>query len=935
MDKPPAPVSIAQLLAVIDELARELHPGRQQHAGLDSRFDRDLGFDSLTRVELLARLETRFTLSLPEEQVVGAETPRQLLAVLMQAGPAARPDAAQRAAHILPDVLPAATGAPPGLAQTLEDVLQWHAERQPQRPHVIFLHGDETAETLDYRSLAEDAARVGSALRRVGIAPGQCVALMQPSGLDFFRCFAGILHAGAVPVPLYPPARPALLEDHLRRQAGILRNCEAPVLLTFDAVRPLAGLLPGLAPALRHVLTPADLLGGSHAVTAAAPLTANDLALIQYTSGSTGEPKGVALTHANLLANIRAWGQAVRLDAGDVCVSWLPLYHDMGLIGAWLGALYHGYPLVLMSPLDFLARPERWLWAIHRYRGTVTAAPNFAFELCLRRLAEQDLAGLDLSTWRFAANGAEPVSPLTLQRFAERFAPCGLRAETLAPVYGLAECTVGLAVTPPGRGMRVDRILREPFATAARAEPAAADAPDALQFPSCGLPLPGHALRVVDRQGQVLGERAVGLLQFRGPSATAGYYRNPAASAALIHDGWLDTGDYAYLADGELYLCGRAKEMIIRGGRNVYPYELEQATGELPGVRKGCVAAFGVAQPGGDGERLVVVAETRERDPAARQALVQRIAGLGADLLGLPPDEVVLAAPHTVPKTSSGKIRRTELRARYLAGSLAQAQRAPWLQVTRLAAAGLPGRMRRAVAGTAGRARGLWAWAVLCLHLPAALAALWLLPRPAWRWGSCRVLARSCLRLAGYRIDTTGLAHLPDGSCVLVANHASYLDGLVLAAALPAPVRFVAKGELAGHRLLGPLLSRLGARFVDRLDARRSVADARELAEAARHGPPLLFFAEGTFQRAPGLLPFRLGAFQTAAVAGIPVLPVALAGTRSLLPDGDWLPHPAALQVTLCAPLQAAGTGWHDLIGLRDATHAAVLAHCGEPALPG
>ncbi len=941
MDKPPVPPGEAALIAVIDALANELHPGRRTRTGLDSRIDHDLGFDSLTRVELLARLEKRFGMALPEEEVIGADTPRQLLALLQRQarrapGATALRPPAERAGRAPPPTPPHLAVSPPGVAPTLQAVLAWHAARQPQRTHVSFLQADEAAETLDYRSLADAAAAAGGALRRAGVQPGQCVAIMLPSGLDFFRCFFGALHAGAVPVPLYPPARPALLEDHLRRQAGILRNCEAPVLLTFDAVRPLARLLPGLAPALRQVLTPADLLGG--AGTPAAPVAQNpdDLALIQYTSGSTGQPKGVALTHANLLANIRAWGQALRLDAGDVAVSWLPLYHDMGLIGAWLGALYQGYPLVLMSPLDFLARPERWLWAIHRYRGTVSAAPNFAFELCVHRLADVDLDGLDLSTWRFAANGAEPVSPATLTRFTERFAPYGFAPETLAPVYGLAECTVGLTVTPPGRGPRIDRIRREPFATASRAEAADAADPAALRFVSCGLPLPGHELRVVDADDRALDERSVGRLQFRGPSATAGYYRNPGASAGLFHGDWLDTGDFAYLAEGELYLCGRAKEMIIRGGRNVYPYELEQAAGELPGVRKGCVAAFGASDPGGDGsERLVVVAETRERGAAARAELQRRIAALGSDLLGLPPDEVVLAPPHTVPKTSSGKIRRAELRSRYLAGTLAQTQRAPWLQVLRLALAGLPGRLQRHTGRLADRLHGLWAWAMLGLHLPATFAALWLLPRTTQRWAACRLLARSCLRLSGYRCERRMLAPLPDGPCVLVANHASYLDGLVLAAILPRQVRFVAKGELAGGGLLHAVLTRLGTRFVDRLDARRSVADARELADSAREPPPLLFFAEGTFEREPGLRPFRLGAFQTAAVARIPVVPLALAGTRRMLPDGDWLPHAAPLRLTVCAPLPPGGSDWAALIRLRDEAQAAILAHCGEPALPG
>src|SRR5690606_22937646 len=337
-----------------------------------------------------------------------------------------------------------ATPRLPESAATLVEVLEWHVVRHPERIHVRFLVDDDNVQTLSCGQLHEAATRFAGSLVALGVRPGDCVALMLPSGLDFFRCFFGILFAGAVPVPMYPPARPNQIEEHLRRQAGILRNCEARVLITFDRVRPLARMLAGLVPTLAHVSTPDTLAAAASAALPPQPLRSAALGLIQYTSGSTGDPKGVALSHANLLANIRAWGRAAALGPQDVCVSWLPLYHDMGLIGTWLGSLYHGCTLVLMSPLDFLARPERWLWAIHRYRGTITAAPNFAFELCVKRLADAELDGLDLSSWRLAANGAEPVSPDTLARFAAAFARYGLDGHNLMPVYGLAECAVGL-----------------------------------------------------------------------------------------------------------------------------------------------------------------------------------------------------------------------------------------------------------------------------------------------------------------------------------------------------------------------------------------------------------------------------------------------------------------------------------------------------------
>ncbi|HEU0201848.1 MAG TPA: AMP-binding protein [Burkholderiaceae bacterium] len=293
----------------------------------------------------------------------------------------------------------------------------------------------------------------------------------------------------------------------------------------------VARLLQARVPGLRHVITPQQLAAGDTARTDSDSFTpvllsGEDIAFIQYTSGSTGSPKGVVLTHANLLPNIRAMQQAVAASPRDVFVGWLPLYHDMGLIGAFLGSLYVGFPLVVMSPLAFLAKPERWLRAIHRYRGTLSAGPNFAYELCLKRIDDAALAGLDLSSWRLAFNSAEAVSPDTVLRFAQRFARYGLRPEAITPVCGLAEAAVGLLFPPLGRGPLIDRIDRETFARAGRAIPAAGDT-NAQRFVACGRPLAGHTIRIVDDAGREVGERIEGRLEFKGPSATQGYFRNP------------------------------------------------------------------------------------------------------------------------------------------------------------------------------------------------------------------------------------------------------------------------------------------------------------------------------------------------------------------------------------------------------------------------
>jgi 1-acyl-sn-glycerol-3-phosphate acyltransferase len=921
----------AALLEVVRRLATELHAQRAPSAPatLDSALDRDLGFDSLSRVELLARIEHAFGVSLSEQLLASAETPRDLLRAVLGAHAARRPAAAPRSRAAAPQ---AAHGTPRS-AQTLTEVLDWHVQAHPRRTHV-YLYGDGDApQEISYAALRDGARAVAAGLQRHGLRPGQTVAIMLPTGREYLYSFFGILLAGAIPVPIYPPVRPSQLEEHLRRHGGILANARAVLLITVAQAKPVARLLKAQVETLQRVLTPGELARSREAFSAPA-VRAQDTAFLQYTSGSTGAPKGVILTHANLLANIRAMGEAVHADATDVFVSWLPLYHDMGLIGAWLGSLYHACTVVLMSPLAFLSHPHRWLWAIHEHRGTLSAAPNFGYEFCLSKIDEADLQGLDLGSWRMAFNGAEPVSPRTLRRFTQRFARYGFRREAMAPVYGLAEAAVGLAFPPLGRGPLIDHIRRAPFASRGQALPAREPGSDTLEFVACGQPLPGYQIRIVDPAGHELPERREGRLQFRGPSATSGYFRNPDATRRLFDGDWLDSGDLAYVAGGDVYLTGRSKDIIIRGGRNLYPYELEEAVGELPGIRKGCVAVFGSPDPGSGTERLILVAETRETDPDAREALAQRVRAITTDLLGLAPDEVVLAPLHAVLKTSSGKIRRGAVRELYQRGRLARGSRALWWQLTRVALASLGPRWRRARRRLADMAFAAWAQGVFWSLAPPVWLAIAVLPARRWRWAVMRTGAQALFRLTRVPLHITGIENLPeDRACVLIANHASYLDGIVLVATLPRELGFVAKAEL-GRRLVPRLfLRRIGAEFVERFDHRQGVADARRTAQVLHGGRSLCFFPEGTFERMPGLAPFHMGAFVVAAQAGAPVVPIVIRGTRSVLRSDSWFPHRAPVSVHIGAPILPQGGDWAGAVRLRDAARAAILDHLGEPDL--
>ena len=918
-----------KLLAVVAEVAREARPHVDAHVALDSSLERELGLDSLARVELVLRLEREFGSSLPEQALAAAETPRDLLRFLLaSAGQAPRAADASVATLVQPEGV-----RPPAQARTLTEALEYHVERQPERL-TVFLYEEGKETSLTYRALWEGALGYAARLAATGLQPGQPVAIMLPTCKEYLYSFYGVLLAGGVPVPLYPPARLTTIEDHMTRHVGILKSCGATLMITIPEAKALAWLLRAQVESLRLVLVPADFNDFSGKKIKPVHGKSGDIGFLQYTSGSTGNPKGVVLSHANLLVNVQAMGAAVRAGPADVFVSWLPLYHDMGLIGGCFATMFLGFPVVLMSPLAFLSRPSAWLRAIHRHRGTISGGPNFSYELCLRRIADQDMEGIDLSSWRFAFNGAEPVSPDTITAFSERFAKWGFRKNSTSPCYGLAECTVGVAFTPPGEPWRMDLLQREIFSKTGEAVPADPADPSPLKVVGCGQVIQDHDLRVVDAAGLELPDRQEGLLQFRGPSATSGYYRNPEATRELFSGGWVNTGDRAYLSGGMVYITGREKDIIIRGGRNISPYELEQAAGNLAGVRRGCVAVFGSLDKASGTERLVVIAEMREAGTERHDDVRRMINELAVSLIGAPADDIVLAPPATVPKTSSGKIRRVAAREFYERGASSVKPQAVWLQFARLVLAGAMPQLRRGRRTLLGLLFALRGYLVFGALFPFVFLAAMLVPgRTCWNVG--RNVARAFLQLSGIPVVVRGLENLPEGRpAVLAVNHTSYLDAVVLLSLLDyRGYAFVAKRELEGNFWMRTLLSGFGTRFVERFDIAKSAEQANELAAAAKRGDSLIAFPEGILKRATGLLPFRTGAFQAAAQAGIAVVPVALRGVRSVLRDGTWYLRRASVAVTFGEPIAPQGDDWNAAVRLRDQVRAEILRHCGEPDL--
>jgi fatty-acyl-CoA synthase len=966
-----------RVLEIVRGLLQELGSfGALPILNAGSHLDRELGLGSLERVELLARLETEFSVRLPDRAASEASTPEDLARLILEAPQAESSDegafSALRASATTQRSHTEAGAAGPFAAQTLIDVLRFRASHDAQRAHLLISEDSEGAvreRTLTFGELYAAAQRVAAELARRGVPPGGRVAMMLPTSRAFFVSYAGILLAGAIPVPIYPPFRADRIEEYAARQSAILNNAEVSMLLTFRRAEAVAHLLKPRVRSLASVADAEKLIDAADKAPPPAPgaLPAHlsgsrvrksaDIALLQYTSGSTGDPKGVILTHANLLANMRAIGEAVQLGPGDVGVSWLPLYHDMGLIGAWLTLLLFGVPLAVMSPLAFLTRPERWLWAFHKHHGTISAAPNFAYELCVRKVADKDIQGLDLRSWRAALNGAEPVNPETLERFAARFAKYGFRREAQLPVYGLAESALAVTVPPLNRGPLVDRVEREAFTTHGAATPAQPAAASVISFVSSGRALPNHEVSIVNEKGNEVPDRTEGFLWFRGPSATTGYFQNPPATDALFPAGratsnnefaWVNSGDRAYRADGEIYVTGRVKDIIIKSGRNLYPHEVEELAARVDGLRKGCIVAFGLKDESSGTEKLVVVAEVKERDPKRHPAIAKAVTDQVSQGLGLPPDRVELLPLGSIPKTSSGKLRREETKQLFLNDELRATKAPAWIQFIRLGARSGLREVGQTVAAGFGRVLevfyGLYFGIAFLLWIVPTWAVVSVITdsRAAGRF-TCLAL-KSLFAVIGCPVRVIGKEHLETpGAKIFASNHTSYFDVLPLMLGLGVTYRFVAKMEVLSMPFIGTFLRQMDHLSFNRTDPNSRLRQADEMEEILRRGESVFVFPEGTFTPDEGIRPFQLGAFKTAVATGAPIIPVSLAGTRRFLRDGTYLPRPTSVTITLSAPIypqQERGakdggewSNWHEIIHLRDETRAAIARHVPEPLL--
>ncbi len=546
---------------------------------------------------------------------------------------------------------------------TLPDRIEQASARSGE---LTFVTGDDV-DRVPYGRLHDEARAMAAALQARGVAPGAHVAMLGPTSRPFVTAVQAVWLCGATLVVLPLPMRLGSLEEFVEQTRTRIAAAGTDLVVVDPDLAPFLAPTAGDPP---QVLL-SDLLPGPGRPTAAdldrPRVDPDSLAVLQFTSGSTAEPKGVMLPHRAVCANLDGVCQAGELDRDrDVLVSWLPLYHDMGLVGFVMIPLTTAVNGVLARPQDFLGAPIRWMQWLSEFKGTATAGPNFSWVLAARAL--RTASDLDLSPLRIGLNGAEPVDPDQVEEFVAQGRRFGLRPRAVFPAFGMAEVVIGGTFPKPLDGLRTDCVDRLVLATEGYASEREPGTPGSRRLARLGRPLPGLDMRIVDPgTGRAMGEREVGELQLRGDSVTSGSYNNPEATRAAVEDGWRRTGDLAYTIDGELVVCGRIKDVIIVGGRNVFPEDIEKAVSTIDSIRAGNVIAFGV-----EGHRhregVVVVAESRTDDPElTRKFVAERV----RETVGLPAKEIVLVAPGSLPKTSSGKLQRSLCRRQYLDATLA------------------------------------------------------------------------------------------------------------------------------------------------------------------------------------------------------------------------------------------------------------------------
>ncbi len=535
-----------------------------------------------------------------------------------------------------------------------------------------------------YSDILDRIKTSAATLQQSGVKPGDRVAVILPTSIQFFDAFLGAQLAGGVPTALYPPFRLGKLDEYFARLREMLNRVGARYLITDSRIKKLLGSATTVE-SLAKVFDAKELCESASAKPSdwkMVDIKEDDPVFLQFSSGTTLKPKAVQVSHVNLIENLKMMGNtldAVYRDGTEAdrgCVSWLPLYHDMGLVGCLYLGLSYPATITYMGPEMFVGFPAMWLQAMSKYKAVISTAPNFAYGLCLHKVKDKEMEGVDLSNWLLALNGAEPIDTDTMNRFAERFARWGFRKDALTPVYGLAEAGLGVTFSTIGQEPIVVEFDRDLLSTEGRAARGTG-----RKLPSVGKPLPGLSVEIRDPEGIAVPETWVGRIFVSGPSITKGYYNDPEMTADILGaDGWLNTGDLGFFFEGNLYIAGRAKDLIILRGRNYAPQEFEDPLYELEGIRLGCSVAVSSTVEG-QGEQLIILAEKDARSDRKDEEVAADIRARLLATVSMEPWHVEMLEPGTLPRTSSGKLRRSEALRQFLAGELTPPEKVTTLRI--------------------------------------------------------------------------------------------------------------------------------------------------------------------------------------------------------------------------------------------------------------
>lgn len=522
---------------------------------------------------------------------------------------------------------------------TLLEGAQYWAQERPNQLAFYFIDLENHLVLRSFSQILENSRRFGRLLHEKGVSRGDRVMISFDTCPELIEAFLGCQWLGAVPCLVDYASGKSWKDKLIVKMKAVGARC----IVTGEDSRSEVEL------ALGNEVNPFVV-------------SPDDLVFIQFTSGTTSAPKAVSIQQRALLANVKSMGLSGQWVDNEVMVGWLPLFHDMGLVATTLSFFLHGLPTVLMPPAAFLLQPSRWFWAIHHFRGTSSFSPNFGYQLSIKRIQENEIRGLDLSSWVNAYNAAELIHLETIQNFFKKFSFYGFKQESMIPAYGMAEMVVGVACHDRNQPIFLDTISRSRLSLERKAIPVGADDPEARTLVGVGSIFDDHEIRIVNEKGQRLGDREEGEILLRGPSLAQGYFNNVEATSEVFREGWLWTGDLGYLVGDQLFICGRNKDLIIKAGENHHPDLLEHAASGVMGVRDGCVAAVGVDNIKTGTEDLIILFETQETDPEAVRLICQNIEKQVTLRSGVRPDRVLPVAPHSIPKTSSGKICRTQIK---------------------------------------------------------------------------------------------------------------------------------------------------------------------------------------------------------------------------------------------------------------------------------